>query len=120
MIDKLVLNGGNLNPRGVRTVYQLPIELGYAASKLFKGAKDHADLLRLMVKEPNILPDSLSKLWVKTLVIAGTRDMIKRKHTKLIGKSLPNSETVFLKGDHFIANKNPGAFNSAVHTFLCE
>lgn len=118
MIEKLVLNGANLNPRGVRAIYQMPITIGYMAASLFKGGKNNADMLRLMVKEPNISVQQLSDLNVETLVIAGTKDMIKRSHTKLIGSSIPNAKTVFLEGDHFIASKNPDKFNEAVHSFL--
>jgi pimeloyl-ACP methyl ester carboxylesterase len=52
------------------------------------------------------------------LVVAGTKDMIKDKHTRLIYKSLPNAQLAILEGDHFVANKNYEAFNSAVEAFL--
>ena len=77
-----------------------------------------ADLLRLMVEEPNIKPEELRELSIKTLVIAGTKDMIKEEHTRLIADSLPDAELVFIKGDHFIANKNSLDFNRAVLSFL--
>ena len=51
-------------------------------------------------------------------MIAGTKDMIKTEHTRLIAAGIPDSELVFLRGDHFIANKNPGEFNQAVLEFL--
>ena len=54
----------------------------------------------------------------KTLVIAGTKDMIKKEHTRLIASHLPDSELVFLKGNHFIASKHPDEFNRAVLRFL--
>ena len=53
-----------------------------------------------------------------TLVIAGTRDMIKEAHTRLIAESIPDARLVFVKGDHFIANRNPAEFNRAVLDFL--
>lgn len=74
-----------------------------------------------MVKEPHVKPGTLSGLHIKTLVIAGTRDMIKESHTRLIAASLPEGELVFIEGNHFIARKNPAAFNAAVEKFLaCE
>ena len=51
-------------------------------------------------------------------MIAGTADMVKEKHTRLIASKIPNSELVFIKGNHFIANKQPEAFNAAVLDFL--
>ena len=44
--------------------------------------------------------------------------MIKEEHTRLIAESIPGSELVFLKGDHFIAGKHPDEFNRAVLEFL--
>ena len=55
---------------------------------------------------------------VQALVIAGTRDMIKEAHTRLIAESIPDARLVFVKGDHFIANRNPAEFNRAVLDFL--
>ena len=123
-VSRLILNGGNLSPDGVKRRIQIPIEIGYKIASKFTEkspeAKKNAELLGLMVNEPNISPDELSAVTAKTLVIAGTRDMIKDSHTELIGKSIPNSRTVKLKGDHFIANKNPDEFNRAVEEFLNE
>ena len=77
-------------------------------------------MLRLMVKEPNVSPDELEQMAVSTLVIAGRQDMIKENHTELIAKSIPNSELVLIKGDHFIANKESAVFNEKIELFLCK
>ncbi|MDE6596490.1 MAG: alpha/beta hydrolase [Oscillospiraceae bacterium] len=123
-VSRLILNGGNLSPDGVKRRIQIPIEVGYKIASKFAEkspeAKKNAELLGLMVNEPNISPDELSAVTAKTLVIAGTCDMIKDSHTELIGKSIPNSRTVRIWGDHFIANKNPEEFNRAVEEFLDE
>ena len=68
--------------------------------------------------EMNVKPEELRNIRARTLVIAGTKDMIKQSHTELIARSIPRAELIFLPGDHFIANKNPGAFNEAVGRFL--
>lgn len=121
-VERLILNGANLNPGGVKASVQLPIILGYKMASLFsKGSpegKKKAEMLGLMVCQPDIKPESLRRIPVKTLVIAGTRDMIKREHTSLIARSLPKGQLALIKGDHFIANKNPVAFNEAVERFL--
>ncbi len=54
------------------------------------------------------------------LVIAGTRDMVKDEHTRLIANSIPKAKLVLLKGDHFIAAKKPQEFNRAVDEFFGE
>lgn len=75
-------------------------------------------MLALMVNDPNIEPQELSEISARTLVIAGTKDMVKTSHTRLIYENLPNAKLVFIKGDHFIANKKPEEFNEAVEQFL--
>jgi len=121
-VKKLVLNGANLSPKGVRAAVQVPIVLGYKMALLFakksKDAGKKAEMLGLMVNEPDISPKELHRLPVRTLVIAGTKDMIKTEHTILIYKNLKRAELVFMDGDHFIANKEWKKFNAKVRTFL--
>lgn len=121
-VERLILNGANLNPSGVKRGVQLPIEAGYKLAALFakksRNAQAKAELLRLMVEEPDIKPEELAGISVKTLVIAGTRDMIKEEHTRLIFQNLPDAQLVLMKGDHFIANKNSSNFNRYVREFL--
>lgn len=123
-VSRLILNGANLAPSGVKAHIQIPIILGYKLASLFAEkspqAKAHAEMLGLMVNEPRIDPEALQKLRVRTLVIVGTKDMIKDEHTLLIARSLPRSRLEIIAGDHFIAAKNPGAFNRAVDEFLSE
>lgn len=115
-IDKLILNGANLDPQGVRPSTQIPIELGYRIAK--RTNKQKTELLGLMVNDPNIDKSRLRQIKAETLVIAGTRDVIKRKHTKLIAQSIPNSTLKFIEGGHFIAAREPEKFNEAVLEFL--
>ena len=117
-VSKLILNGANLNPKGVKASVQLPVVLGYHIAKLL-GGKEKAELLGLMVNEPNFTPEDLKRLKIPTLVIAGKRDMIKDSHTRLIARSIAGAELAIIEGDHFIANKNADKFNKAVEDFLC-
>lgn len=122
MIEKLIVDGANLYPAGVKRRIQRPIELGYYAVKLFaafsSNAKAKAEMLSLMVNEPNIAPEELKKLNMPVLVMAGTDDMIRQEHTELIAASIPGAKLVILPGDHFIARNNSNAFNAAVRDFL--
>lgn len=121
-VDRLILNGANLNAGGVRRTVQLPIEIGYRIAQKFAGksdgARQNAELLGLMVNDPNVPAQALSAITAKTLVIAGTKDMIKGGHTRLIADSIPDAELAFIQGDHFIANKKPEEFNRKVLEFL--
>lgn len=121
-VEKLILNGANLFSSGVKPLYQWPIEIGYRIAKLFakksEKAKQNAEMLGLMVNEPHIEPAELAALTMPVMVVAGTKDMIKEKHTRLIYESLPNAQLAILEGNHFVANKNATAFNKVVEVFL--
>ena len=123
-VERLILDGANLDASGVRRRTQIPIEIGYRVARLFAGksksARRNAEMLGLMVNDPNVLPEELSGIRAKTLVVAGTRDMIKERHTRLIARCIPDSRLVFIPGDHFIAHQCPDAFNRAVLDFLIE
>lgn len=123
-VDRLIVNGANLYPRGVRWTVQLPIEIGFriarrSADKSPEACR-HAELLGLMVNDPNLSAEQLSAIRARTLVIAGTRDMIRRSHTELIAGSIPGAKLAFVEGDHFIANRCPEEFNRIVNAFLKE
>lgn len=121
-VGRLILNGSNLDPGGVKRSTQIPIEIGYKIASKFASKSDqarlNAEMLGLMVNDPDIDPGDLSRISSGTLVIAGTNDMIKEEHTKLIASSIPGSKLVFIKGDHFIAGKRPKEFNAAILNFL--
>ena len=121
-VEKLILNGANLDASGVKRKIQILIEIGYRIARLFAKrspkATLNAEMLGLMVNDPNVKPDELSQIQSPTLVIAGNNDMIKDSHTRLIAKSIPNAELAIISGTHFIANKSPQAFNETVLRFL--
>ena len=121
-VDKLILNGGNLRPWGVKFSVQLPVVLGYGIAKLIsvfdKKAAAKAELLGLMVTQPHVSKNDLANLKIPTLVIAGKNDMIRDSHTREIHASIPGSELSIIPGDHFVAHGNPDAFNRAVLEFL--
>lgn len=121
-IEALILNGGNLDTKGIKRVIQIPIEIGYKITKIFaeksEEAKHNMELLGLMVNEPNIKSDELHSIQAPTLVIAGTKDMIKRAHTEEIARNIQNAKLSIIQGDHFIANKESNKFNKEVELFL--
>ncbi|MBR5257169.1 MAG: alpha/beta fold hydrolase [Bacteroidales bacterium] len=121
-VEKLILDGANLDASGVKRKIQIPIEIGYRMARMFAKkspeARKNAEMLGLMVNDPNVKPEELAKIQNPTLVMAGDKDMIKDKHTRLIAKSIPGAELAIIPGSHFIANQNPDAFNEAVLRFL--
>lgn len=121
-VKALILNGGNLEPKGVKGTTQIPIEFGYKIAKRFATksheAKKNAEMLGLMVNDPNIERNDLSKITAPTLVICGKNDMIRESHTKEIAENIPNAKLSIIKGNHFIANKRYLTFNKEVECFL--
>lgn len=121
-VEKLILDGANLDTSGVKWKIQIQIEIGYRMARLFAKkspeARKNAEMLGLMVNDPNVKPEELARIQNPTLVMAGDKDMIKDKHTRLIAQSIPGAELAIIPGTHFIANQNPGPFNEAVLRFL--
>ena len=133
-VGRLVLNGANLYSAGVKPSVQIPIIMEYRIASFLAGcrksggekrwnrkAERKAELLGLMVNDPDIRPEELSENRnpeIPKLVIAGDRDMIKDEHTRLIYASLPNAQIRVMKGSHFIAKESPDEFNRIVDEFL--
>lgn len=117
-VEKLILSGANLYPKGATYLTQLSDKIEYCRLRLFSKDIFKREMLELMLNQPNINPDDLSKIKSKTLVIAGTKDMIKKEHTQLIANKIPDSKLVFIDGDHFIVYKKPDEYNKNVLDFL--
>jgi preprotein translocase subunit SecA len=80
--------------------------------------REKEEMFSLMVNDPNIPVDDLSKITAQTLIMAGTEDMIPEEHTRMIAENIAGSRLEFVEGDHFIAAGNPKEFNSIVLGFL--
>ncbi len=123
-VDRLILNGANLFPSGMKLSVQLPVLLGCwiaSAMALFdKRALCKKELLGLMADEPSFASKQLAALNMPVMIIAGKSDMIKDSHTRLIAASIKNSRLRIIEGDHFIAAKQSERFNREVLEFLTE
>ena len=142
-VERLILNGANLNPFGMKASALIPIAFEYAAAVVkasggsdalrhMTGGEDRKisaqkreavrkkELFGLMIREPWIRPKHLQEISCPTLVIAGTKDMIRTSHTRLIAERIRSVRLVLLRGDHFIAAGRSRAFNRAVERFLRE
>lgn len=90
-ITNLVVSGANITTKGCKAWFRLFIKA--------LGAVNKSPLFELMEKEPNIPPEQLAAIKVPTLVIAGSRDLIREEETRLIAKSIPNAKLMILKGE---------------------
>jgi pimeloyl-ACP methyl ester carboxylesterase len=123
-VRRMVVNGANLYPRGIALPALVLIWAVYTATActaaLLRRGRRTRDLFRLMVKEPHIPPAALAHLTMPVLVVAGTHDLIRARHTRRIATSLPDGRLVFLPGGHTVAQKDPDAFNRVVLAFLAD
>lgn len=121
-VRRLILNGANLTPSGLKCHTRLGISLAYAcftvAAPLFPQARPLGERYALMAVQPYIPSRSLAALPMPVLVIAGTRDLIRERHTRHIAASLPDGRLALVPGGHAVARENPGPFNRAVLEFL--
>lgn len=124
MVDKLILNAANLYPRGIKTWTQFRIWLEYlqAKKKAENGPEEKRkyEMLHLLVKDPMVKVRELKKLRMETMILVGTKDLIKDSHSCLIAKNMKNSRMVFVEGGHGIAWDNPREYNKVVKKFLKE
>ena len=123
-VRRLIVNGANLFPLGMKPLSLFVIWLVYGLTactvRLFRhGVRTHA-LYRLMAREPRIRPEALARLTMPVLVVVGTHDMIRLKHTRLIVSSLPHGRLAVLAGGHTVALDRPEVFNNTVLAFLAE
>ncbi len=132
-VNRLVLVGGNLFPRGMTAGVWAQTWAEYAVAcvvawcsapwgsgSVHRWSNARCEMLRLMACEPHINPRELGCITAPVLVVSGTRDMIRPSHTELMSRSMPNARSAVLEGDHFVVYKRPKEFNRAVEKFLDE
>lgn len=121
-VNKVIMNGANLYPSGVKLACYLSITFEYYQalyfSKKSKKAKQKAELYGLMAKDPYVKPKELKQLKAKTLVLVGDKDLIRLSHSKLIARKLPDGELRVIPGDHWVAKNSPKVYNKVVKEFL--
>ena len=114
---KLVADGANLDTTGIVPKLMAAMRREYQKA-IDEGDVQKEEMFSLMVNDPNIPVDDLSKITAQTLIMAGTEDMIPEEHTRMIAENIAGSRLEFVEGDHFIAAGNPKEFNSIVLGFL--
>lgn len=115
---KLVLNGGNIFPMGLKPKVLNEIIADWNRTRKNPSLKRQEELLCLMVREPKLRFSDLAKIDAKSLVIVGSEDVIRRKHSTMIAKSLKNGEFAEIEGGHDIAYSKYSEFNEIVLRFL--
>lgn len=125
-VNRLIADGANLDTTGIvpklmaamKREYDKAVKEGEKSDP--EGQANREELFSLMVNDPNIPVSELAKIKAKTLIMAGTKDMIPEEHTKMIAENIEGARCEIIEGDHFIAAGNPKEFNSIVLGFLRE
>lgn len=90
-ITNLITCGANVSPKGVKNSFRLTISL---VNKIKKDP-----LYDLMLTEPDISAEELGRIRAKTLVLAGSRDLVKESETKYIATRIPGAKLRILQGE---------------------
>lgn len=95
LLSKLIISGANLYPSGIKTLYLNLFRFIYRMTKNVNYA--------MMLTQPNIEREELKKIGIPTLVLAGSKDMIKEEHTRLIAEAIPDSILRILEGENHMS-----------------
>ena len=90
-ITGLAVSGANLSPRGVKESLRLRIAL--------ENLLRPNPLLQLMLREPDISDEELRSIRAKTLVLAGSGDLIRERETRHIAETVPGASLRILPGE---------------------
>ena len=113
LFSRLIICGANTNPRGLKPSLLLYYRLVYAINR--------SPHIGMMLTQPNISPAALGKITIPVLVLAGSRDVIRREHTCQLANTLPNSQLMVLpKETHSSYVVNSPKLYPLVISFLQE
>ena len=115
MVNRVVAIGANMNPVGVKE------KLIESLKKQIAGndPKTNQRLIQLMLDHPDIKSNQLSLIINPVLIVAGSDDVIKDEHTRLIHKLIRNSELAIIpNATHYIPFEQPEKLNELMLNFL--
>lgn len=90
-LSVLIISGANTQPNGVTRRLSMLLHIDWWLH--------HDDKVKLMLQEPHIEDMALQSVTVPTLVLAGSKDLIRPKHTRHLAAMLPNSQLQILPGE---------------------
>ncbi|MET7035852.1 alpha/beta fold hydrolase [Elizabethkingia miricola] len=115
MVNRIVTIGANMNPTGVKETLIEQLKKQVAGN----DPKTNQRLIQLMLNHPDIKSNQLSLITNPVLVVAGSDDVIKDEHTRLIHKLIRNSELAIIpNATHYIPFEQPEKLNELMLNFL--
>lgn len=121
-VNKLAITGACTDPSKAVSTSTLKEVSSAIESLKVKDDKKSAyqiKLFTMLLTEPHISPEALSRIKAPVLVMAGEKDMILEKHTKYIAANIINSELfIFKDASHYVPVEKVSEFNNKVLEFL--
>ena len=124
-LEGIVLIGGNLRPWGLKLGTLLEIWKEYILSffqSFPSGFSEGAEIrkkLGLMLFEPRIRSQRLADISVPVLVLAGDRDLIRKRETLKIGRLIGGSKVVFVENaNHYFIYINGDIANKMLEEWI--
>jgi len=90
-ITDLIVCGANTRPRALKRRAYLDI--------LREHRQDPNIYNTVLLREPHIPAEDLAAIPMRTLVVAGSRDIIQEKDTRFIAQTIPHAELLILPGE---------------------
>lgn len=91
MLSKLIVSGANMDLSGQKKSALRLLRFGHFITRDKR--------LRLILDQPDLPFDMLKQIKVPTLVLAGSKDMIREEHTQKIAQHIVGSQLMILEGE---------------------
>ncbi|MCE3076715.1 alpha/beta fold hydrolase [Chryseobacterium gwangjuense] len=120
-LNKLIIIGANAFPKGVDEDLLKNFKSKVYVMNLANQPENETEkrLLNLMLNEPNISKKTLHQIQNPTLVLAGENDVIKKEHTEMMAKEIPNAKLkIYPKATHYLPFEIAEDLNKDVIDFL--
>ena len=91
LLDYLIVSGANTDPRGLKSNIYYLMKLSYWLKPDPK--------VKMMLEQPHLSNQQLNLIKAKTLVLAGSKDMIKESHTINLAHYISGSQLMILPGE---------------------
>ncbi len=88
LLNKMILCGANFHPKGVKKSFYIKLKHAYKKNK--------SPLIKLMLREPKFKVKDIKNISVKTVIIAGEKDLIDLNHTTKLHQLIDKSEMYIL------------------------
>lgn len=91
LFSNLIVSSANLNPKGIKRWI-------YCAFRLFNFFHP-TPRFKMLLEQPNIPDEELQQIKSKTLILAGSYDLVLTEHIKHIASQIPNANLKIVEGE---------------------